>query len=259
MLKKLLISTALTGGLCFPLCADPLGVQGVSKNLFRAMQLVARKAPDSLGPRQADLLKRGALADNQISLGEQGLLAALIAGNYEVLRISAEKSATFSPSDIEYRGKANQAAVAMLQKITPAQFNDPLEALFHSDVEGFKELLKIAQKSAADRLRVSKTLVRIIREQWTSSSWKDNYKSFRTFLSRVSAKNHQLSGPEYRAGKNLLYESILETNKQLPPGTGSKIQNRFFNHLAPDAGKKRREQERKKIEAYRKAKSDQGK
>lgn len=209
-------------------------VLDLTKPCFRWVQVMVRRNPTAeIGPKEIKVLKKAVLSDNQVDPSERALLEILESQDYDQIKVSARKSLTFSPSDQTLRKSVNKEGIAAIKAISTVTYSSPLEALYHSGEDGFKEMVRLYVGSPEKRRSIHDLLVKKVNAAWKKSSYKDDFSHLRGVISRDYGKLRGIDGSLYKQGKVMLYEAILAADDGGDGSTVGGVPNHLYEWMKP--------------------------
>jgi hypothetical protein len=177
-------------------------VSGLNRNVFTALQKV--KDPNRMTESESKELRSAIMKDDKVDAAEADLLQELTQDGAGQVKISAQKTSDFQPSDLNF-SKANGAAKATLETLTkPTDLNQ----LWNGGVEGKRKLLDVYSISPTTRNQVTQFVATKLKEAWNESSITNGYKPVRDLIGEAYATVDNADPKTFNNGRNLLYNSM---------------------------------------------------
>lgn len=189
-------------------------VSGLNRDVFTALQKV--KDPKNMSETEAKDVRAAIMKDNKIDAAEADLLQELTQDKAVQVKVGAQKTSDFQPSDLNF-GKTSGAAKVTLETLTkPVDLNQ----LWNGGAEGKRKLIDLYSISPTTRQQVTQFVATKLKEAWNTSNIGNGYAPLRNLIAEAYSTVDKADPKTFNNGRNLLYDSMKSvdrsTNDSIP-------------------------------------------
>jgi hypothetical protein len=176
--KPIVIDNSLTP----PIPATPTDgkVDGLGVDVFRTLQTLREKNPDSLTEADANEIKKAVLADGKIDAVERDLLDELVTSFYRIYGITITAAGAQPGDPVVKLFPVSQNAKRVL--ISVLRFDFP--SAWAKGKEGWTAMIDESKKNEQERTRVVDFVGTMFAAEWAKGTQADAYKPLRDLLAR---------------------------------------------------------------------------
>ena len=219
---------AITTLAAVPVCAETNVVTCTSVNAYNAANVLARRSDGPLAAEDAEIIKRAVLADTRVDDGERAMLNHLIEG--ETFLIKHPKQ----DRERQFNRIASDDAKEVLRHIQAFSYDDPiLQSWMEATPESVGHIVAMYDGTAEERQQALTALIQRARAVNKIDSHQNDYRKLKGEAAAWSSRCNTLSGEIYASCIAMIYEAMLEADKDGRTSHEGNIPDFIYNQWKP--------------------------